>query len=230
MKVPTRLPRRLSPEALEEWQAHALRVQPVASAERLWKRVLTEEDRQGLGGDFQVAYGRHGTVGMWQEVRGVSAARAVVDVAHALGLLDRRTRRWLLQELGEIDANAKKTLQAAIASGALILVEQPRWAYWKGRKMPIDWQRRSALWEFFWELCRKAKARKPLDRLHFGNRARANIVTQQKSRLVNLRRFPADLAALIQPVGRGTQKLNLPTEQIRLFERSGRGGLREWTP
>jgi hypothetical protein len=41
------------------------------------------------------------------------------------------------------------------------------------------------------------------------------IISKQKSRLRGLRGFPSSLAALIQPAGRYTQKLNLPLQQIR---------------
>ncbi|MBL8798491.1 MAG: hypothetical protein JNM56_31640 [Planctomycetia bacterium] len=192
--------------------------------------MLTEEDRQGLGGDWEAAYRKYGTAGMWRALRGVSAERAVVDVAHRLNLLDARGCRWLLRELGEVLESPRALIRAAVATGALVLVEHPRRAYWNRRKLPVAWQRHSALWDFLWTVCSRAKARKPIDRWVFGNGARANIVTQQKSRLVKLPGFSADLAARLKPIGRGTHQLDIAPALIRLFERSPNGSLWERTP
>lgn len=219
----------MSTRAREELTVSAVRIRSFVCARRLWEQVLTEEDRQGLGGDWEAAYRKYGTAGMWRALRGVSAERAVVEVAYRLNLLDARAYRWLLRVLGEVLESPRATIRAAVATGALVLIEHPRRAYWNQRKLPIAWQRHSALWDFLWAVCSRAKVRKPIDRWVFGNQARANIVTQQKSRLVKLPGFPADLAARLKPVGRGTQQLGISPELIRLFERSPRGSLRERT-
>jgi hypothetical protein len=86
---------------IEELRTHLARVAVRPSAERLWNRLLTDEDRQRLGGDFDAAYSASGTVGMWMGLRGVSRPKAIADVAQALGLLDDTTHRWLLKEIGE---------------------------------------------------------------------------------------------------------------------------------
>jgi hypothetical protein len=38
---------------------------------------------------------------MWQQLRGVSQIRAVIDVAYNLGTMNEQTHRWLLRETGE---------------------------------------------------------------------------------------------------------------------------------
>ena len=38
---------------------------------------------------------------MWMELRGVSAERAVIEVARELGFLNEQTAKWLLKEVGE---------------------------------------------------------------------------------------------------------------------------------
>src|ERR1700737_4793603 len=92
----------------QELAANALRIRPLVAAERLWECVLTEEERQCLGGDFRTAYGRHGTAGMWAKLRGVSGERAAVDVGHALGLMDAATQQWLLRELGQLPNDSEQ--------------------------------------------------------------------------------------------------------------------------
>ena len=71
------------------------------SADRLWERVLTDEEQQRLGGNLSDAYYRLSTAGMWMELRGVSVERAIIEVAHELSFLTESNARWLLREIGE---------------------------------------------------------------------------------------------------------------------------------
>src|SRR5262249_31367674 len=184
------LPARVSAEL----QTNALRIQAAISAARLWERVLTEGERQRLGGALEEAWRRYGTAGMWMRLRGVSAERAVVEVAHGLGFLDDATCRWLLRELGEVHDDAEEALQAAIAGGGLVLIERPRAAYWQGQQIAVDWDRRPALWDFFWELCRQAQAGEPYEPTSVSLGGLAGV-TQQKSPLATLRGSPRPLGA-----------------------------------
>jgi hypothetical protein len=165
---------------------------------------------------------------MWMQLRGVSTVRAVVDVAHQLGLLDDGNHGWLLREADESQDDPEEALLAAVAGCRLVLVERPRSAYWQGGEMTVDWSRHGALWDFLWELCRHAKRGQPVDSSTFGSVS--GVVARQKCRLKALPGFPRDLLALMEPVGRGTQKLNLPPAHIRLFELASTETLREWTP
>lgn len=200
-----------------ELTANATRVRSVPAAERLWERVMTEEDRQSLGGDFQTAFARYGTAGMWAQLRGVSRQRAAADVGHALGLMDDATHQWLLRELGQLANDSEQAIEDAVQSGALVLVERPRAAYWQREEIVADWEHRSRLWEIFWELCRRGKARQPLDWDQFQTRD-YQFVTKLKSRLTGLPDFPAALAEHMVSAGRGAQRLDLPPGEIRLFE------------
>ena len=67
----------------------------------MWRRLFTESDRQQLDDDLETSWKKLGTVGMWMQVRDVSLERAVIDIAHGLGLMSEQTVRWLLRELGE---------------------------------------------------------------------------------------------------------------------------------
>lgn len=223
-------PPSLSDKAEEELRVKALLIKAPVSAARLWGQVLTEPDRQRLGGDLEAAWLLYGTVGMWQRLRGVSAARAIVDVAYELGLLYDHTRRWLLRELGEIHDDPDQAIEAAVASIALVLVDRPRTAYWQGHEILVDWDCHPALWDYFWELCRHAKANQPIDHTTFRASRDSAIVTKQKSRLRAQRHFPRALGALIRPVRPYGQRLDLRPDQIRLFELISRETLREYAP
>jgi hypothetical protein len=225
------LPQRpLSARVVDLLETNALRIQAAVSAARLWEEVLTESQRQLLGGDLPSLWCRLGTAGIWKKLHGVSSERAVVDVAAELGFLDAPTARWLLRELGEVSDDPEEALQEARNWSALVLVERPRAVYWKGRPIEVAWEHHTASWRFFWELCRQAKAGRPLDPLDLGESAHLDSVAKHKSRLLGKSGFPGELGNLIKPCGPRTQKLDLPPPQIRLFEVVCVERLREWTP
>jgi len=166
---------------------------------------------------------------MWVRLRGVSARRAVVDVAAALDLITPETRRWLLRELGEVHADPDEAIAAAVATGGLVLVERPRTAYWAGADIPVEWQRRTALWDYLWKLAQCGKSGCAIDPNELGAEGPPDAAVKLKSRLINLPGFPPDLAQHIHRADRGAQRLDLPPQQIRLFEMSTLEVAREWT-
>jgi hypothetical protein len=202
----------------KELQALYLRVSPAFSALRLWERVLSEQDRAHLGGDFGSAYAELGTVGIWMKLRGVSPERALIDVAKKIGFITDETQEFLLRGIGDITDDPEAAIIEAAADGALVLVERPRAAYWKQEKLQVDWDAHPALWGYLFELCRNAKAGRPIDRLSFGDNFREDYFVKQKSRLSNVESFPPSLIDLIKPAGRGAQRLDIPPAQIRIFE------------
>jgi hypothetical protein len=96
-----------NPAALARIDDLFLHVESPASAARLWERVLTDRERQDLGGDFEQCYARLKTVGMWTELRGVSRRRAIIDISPEHWLIDESTFQWLLREIGEAPAVQK---------------------------------------------------------------------------------------------------------------------------
>jgi len=205
------------------------RIRCTGSAERLWNRHLSDQDRQRLGNKFEAAYRARGTAGMWVALKGISLDRAIIEVGHRLNFLTEADFEWLLRKIGQF-SDPEEAKDAAISAGDLVLVERPRSAYWKGREIAIDWIRHVASWEFLWELSRRAKSGRTIDNETFGESAPADIVAKRKSRLVNTPDFPLDLADLMVPVGRGTQMLNLSRERIWLFEESESGVMVQCRP
>lgn len=91
---------RQNPRIVEQIENYELRVQSPTVAGLLWERVLTENQRQRLGNNLAACL-RHGaTVGMWMRLHKVSQPRAILDVAHAIGLLSESDYSWLLREVG----------------------------------------------------------------------------------------------------------------------------------
>jgi hypothetical protein len=91
--------REISQEVASELNTARLRAQPAVVAERVWRRLFTEEDRQRLGGNLETCWPRLGTVRMWAQARGVSLERAIIEVAHGVGLMSDQTAHWLRREL-----------------------------------------------------------------------------------------------------------------------------------
>lgn len=220
----------LSQMVKDELNLAASRIRAAVCALRLWDRYFTPEDRKRLGGDVESAWYRcSGTAGMWVELRGVSRQRAVLDVAKLLGFLRDEDYAWLLREIGEF-ADPEEAVSSAVDAGDFVLVENPRQAYWDKSEIGIDWKKYTALWDFLWELGRRGKEKKSVERITFGDRAHQDVVTKLKSRLTGKLEFPISLADKIQVAGRGAQQLKIPVERIRIFEQIGDDALREWTP
>src|SRR5438093_513961 len=85
--------------AIEELQRVIQCVQTPAAAIRLWERGLRPSQRHKLGGDLRTAFQDGGTIGIWTKLYRVSPQRALVEVASALGFVDRLTGDWLSREL-----------------------------------------------------------------------------------------------------------------------------------
>jgi hypothetical protein len=217
------------PKHVQELRTQYLRVKAVVSAERMWDRMLTPEDRIRLGGDFEQAFSQqHGTLGMWMKLRGVSAERALIDVAYGTGFLTESTRDWLLREVGEHFASGERTLDQAMFDSKLVIIEKPRQAFWNGEPIEIDWDKESAPWSFFWELCRGSRRSCPVTREDLGERMSPTAFSTRKGRLVNHESFPKTLEGLVESKPGGYQ-LDLSPQDIRVFLAEQEDRITEWT-
>ncbi len=216
-----------------DWETACGRAKGKVAAVRLWDRVLTMDDRRRLGDDLDAAYAKYsGAVGMWRQLHGVSAPRAVVAVAVAIGFLDAGTGRALLRALGEEPDDPADAVEAAVASRGLVLVESPPQAFWDGEPVEVDWAGHASLWNLLWTLARASKGRGTVDAFTLRERDTGDLkfVTKRKYKLIKAPGFPLSLADLVMPAGRGTYRVALPPERIRVFERGAGDAVREWTP
>lgn len=217
---------------VRDWQEAMLRVTGPLPARLLWDRVLTADDRSRLGNDLHVAYEAADAARMWMRLRGVSFPQAVFAVGTALGLLDPAKARAVLEYLGAEPNDPATAIERAIEAKGLVLTEFPPAAWWNGEQIGIDWESRRQPWALLWELTRQSKAAKLLDHctLFEDRPVEQNYVAKQKSRLIGLTGFPADLAAAIKSAGLGSYRLSVPASQIRVFVRGAGDSLREWIP
>jgi hypothetical protein len=226
-------PRVPSPDAIMKYRRLEQYVYQSSNAVELWRRHLTRDERMRLGGeseDLELACSTYKrTAGIWAALRGVTYERAVIDVAHVMGFLHEPTYQWLLREFGET-LDGDELSERAIASGDLVLIDNPRAIFWAGSAIEVDWHKQRVHWNYFWELARHSKAGGCLDGTVLGEHPHRNILADRKSKLINSSGFPLELGDHIVAVGKGLQKLDLPAETIRLFVKHPHGELREWKP
>ena len=122
-------------------------------------------------------------------------------------------------ELYRAAACGELRLADAIASKKLVLVEAPRIAYWEGKSLEANWERRTKRWELLWELASSAKRKLPVDRENLSNRKSERAIRDRRSDLS--KDLPYQLDALIVPAGRYCYRLNLPPAEIALFIHDG---------
>ena len=86
-----------------ETLAHLITLVGAASTARLvWERLLSEQEKQQLGGDLESVFWRDGTLGMWQAVRAGSLESAVIEIAESVDLISANRAAWLRREAGII--------------------------------------------------------------------------------------------------------------------------------
>jgi hypothetical protein len=218
------------PRHIQELRTQYLRVKSPAVAMRMWERMLTDKDKERLGGDLDKAYQKYSTAGMWMKLRGVSLERALIDVAHGTGFLDQVTRDWLLREVGQRYDDSQRTVDEAIFQNKLVLTEKPKQAFWNGEPIEIDWDGKDAAqWNFFWELSRKRKRSQTIDHMDIGEKATASTLSTRKGRLVNHPGFPSSLKMWIKSKKCSGYWLDLPPQDIRIFLVDEEGKNTEWT-
>lgn len=230
--------------AMPPWHERAMRdlldsLRGRTIARRLWDEVFLAGEWGQLGGTFDRAYDEHGhVVLMWQRVRGGTVRQAAVEAARAVGFFppggslvpDRGER--LLRAFGESHGDDEAVVEAAVATGALVLVEHPRAVHWLGEAIRLPWDEWDRLWLILWRLARRSKAGKTTERDDVAGRNSRDpdYLTKLLSRLTREEGFPGTLEAVIARVSVGSYRLELPPGRIRVFDRGADDSLREWRP
>ncbi len=225
-------PNSLPAAARSAFEEAYYRVDDSAVACLLWERVFSNEERNRLGGDFGRAHSM-GAIEMWTATHGVSPQRAVLDIARAVNLMTEHDHKWLRGEIGE-DMDGEVALQSAIQESDLVITEMPRAVYWHGNLLEVDWYRHREMWDYISEMSRRSKVGEVVDcTVLVGENSqgrRDGVVAQKKSRLKSTNGVPLDLVDAIESAGRGSQKLNIARDKIRIFVREGLENLKEWSP
>lgn len=93
---------KLGKKAMEELQLLQSRIQLDSTAELVWTRLLTKEEKALFGNSFKRAWRKHrSTLGIATHVWKCSQSKALLRIAREFGTLSDATLRWLAKELGE---------------------------------------------------------------------------------------------------------------------------------
>jgi hypothetical protein len=113
----------------------------------------------------------------------------------------------------------------ALAAKALVLVESPRAAYWRGELLEVRWEDCPLLWELLGALARRGQQAQAVDRFCLSNPGSARAIVDRRSRLGRL--LPIELDDQITAAGRRTYRLALAATDIALFQGEAEERLRE---
>lgn len=86
------------------YESAYLYVKSFEAAKQMWTTLLTDSDRESLGGTDEALdslYREMSTAGIWAKQWKISTQRAVVEIAYQLEYLSETKARWLLSEMGE---------------------------------------------------------------------------------------------------------------------------------
>lgn len=195
-------------------------------AATVWERLLNEEQRHQLGDDFDNAYRNpYRTAGMWALAHGLSAERAVIDLATELQMIPNFDAQWLARRLNIDRDGHSPDLENAIEAGHLVLCTNPKRLFWDGS--PVKLLGGNRPWEYFWQLTLHRKHGAILDRAVLGDNLGVRYLDQMKCRLINDCGLPLELGERIINVESHCQRLDLDRSRIRIFELENRTSWRE---
>jgi hypothetical protein len=210
-------PKRNYFSAHEQFLTIQLRIKAELSAHLLWDRVLTPTQQKHLGGNFKFAYQMYGSTGIWMKLHGVTKVRATLDIAKILNILDENTHRWLMRETGELIESLDGVIAQVVPIAIIVFMDRPMQLFWRSALVDIDWTKHNACWTYLWELARVSKQGGVLDYTAFSRDYAKDYLTKMKSRLSQMPGVPAELIDQIVPAGAGSQQLDVPRDQIRMF-------------
>lgn len=181
------------------------------SFRRVVDMFLTSREKEVQAELITTSWQKTRTVELWMQLRHCSRDRAIIDLTRLLSDVT-AAAEWMLRETGE----EIESVEIAVRRFRLVVVESPREVYWDGVLIPIDWNRRSALWDYFDTLCRQAQMGQSADASHFGLRVRRKTLTNRKFQLLHVPGFPSGLGDQIVASGR-QHRLSLNAEEMRIF-------------
>jgi hypothetical protein len=224
--MPTKSPDEVPETVQREMTEIIYRVRGATVTKLLWEE-MSESDRQWLEEHLtHEEFENFGPIELWMKLRGVSYARAALDVALTCELLSRRKYNRLLREVGAQDEGLDVDIYDALATAQLVLIDAPPAAYWRRQEIKLDWEGQGVLWDYLWKLAGAAKHRGYIDERHFGLSTRRQNLGHWKYRLCKADGFPVELGELIASKD-GRHQLDLSPDTIRRFRKDPDGGYKE---
>jgi hypothetical protein len=162
------------------------------------QRLLSDNEQQAYRED---SAGKRVPLDVWfAKRRGMSHPLAIVYLASRVDLMSQSDHDYFMRQLGE-ELPVDLEIRSAVSRGGLVVVENPRTAYWRCITIPIDWNRYPKAWPVFVKLAQKAGTRALLtesDVYDFRDGCADSALPTVISRLKQL--LPEDLGERIRAV------------------------------
>ena len=142
-------------------------------------------------------------------------------------LLDARGYRWLLRELGEVLKSPRAMIRAAVAAGAIVLVEHPPESVLESAEAAGCLAATYRLVGVSLDRVQPGQGRQPYRPLGLRQSSPPKHHHQAEITPFESARLSGGPGRSSETNRRGTQQLDIAPELIRLFERSLGGSLRE---
>jgi len=202
------------PDPNQRFEQLRLLIRPLASGQLLWNR-LVPKDRRQLGPDVVSAFTKHkGTAGMWMCLHACSYERAVIDVAWKIQLIDDGNYRSLMDAFPEAPSAVDVSDLDAAKQYDLVLIKERRVAYWKTKRIDIDWSKYRQQWVCLERLAVFVRTRRHLCPTDLSDSEDLSYLSKLISKMTGNENFPPSLADLIAPVGGGCYCLKLEPAQV----------------
>ncbi len=119
-------------------------------------------------------------------------------------------------------ADPEREIEEAIEKHLLVVVENPRTAFWKGQRVDVDWNAQSQASEFLLHLASNASQMKGVDRYSLGRELTGRDLSVRKHKLCSLlRERHGDLASRIKKVRGGQCYLDLEPHEVKVLDLDG---------
>jgi hypothetical protein len=120
-----------------------------------------------------------------------------------------------LGDLRRLPQNEAGALEMAISRGGLVLVENPRRAYWERKLIDTDWNTYNQPWQLLVTLAHKARHSMPVETRDLYDNDKDRALANVRNHLKN--RIPASLNSAIEPVRPKQYVLRLDRQKVTIF-------------
>ena len=109
-------------------------------------------------------------------------------------------------------------IDAAIATGDLVLIKAEQEAHWEGKRIGQDWRRHRKAWQMLWKLAANARIASPVNDIDlYGKHVSYSTMYNRWARLESL--LPSSLYCLVSGGAEpATYHLHFPINKIYLFD------------
>ena len=160
----------------------------------------------------------------WAFQRSKAHLRHCIEAIRELETLERiAAALGDLQHLYRGSSPELSAIDAAIATGGLVLIKAEQTAHWERKRIDQDWRRHRKAWQMLWKLADNARIASPVNDIDlYGKHVSYSTMYNRWARLEPL--LPPSLYCRVSGgAERATYRLDIPINRIYLFESRSTG-------